>query len=94
MAFGMPGKEKIDKMCAHEASLGLISVQLMCNKHILEVFVHEDEAEKEEDLALICEKRAREHARNLVKMLFHPEKLTKEAGMGKRQGLPDAGPLK
>jgi riboflavin synthase len=94
MAFGMPGKEEIDKMCAHEASLGLISVQLMCNKHILEVFVHEDEAEKEEDLALICEKRAREHARNLVKMLFHPEKLTKEAGMGKRQGLPDAGPLK
>ncbi len=33
-----------DKMCAHEASTGLIRAQLMTNHHIIEVFVHEDEA--------------------------------------------------
>jgi riboflavin synthase len=29
MAFGMPGKEEIDKICAHEASQGLIMAQLI-----------------------------------------------------------------
>src|SRR5664280_1011886 len=29
MAFGMPGPEDIDKVCAHEASTGLIQAQLM-----------------------------------------------------------------
>ena len=50
MAFGMPGGEKIDKLCAHEASTGLIQAQLMTNTHILEVFVHEDEGKDEKDL--------------------------------------------
>ena len=45
MAFGMPGPEEKDKVCAHEASTGLIQAQLMTNTHILEVFVHEDEGE-------------------------------------------------
>jgi riboflavin synthase len=94
MAFGMPGKEEIDKLCAHEASQGLILAQLMTNKHIIEVFVHEDEAENEKELALLCRNRAREHARNLVNLLFHPEKLARKAGTGQREGGPDAGPLK
>lgn len=94
MAFGMPGKEEIDKLCAHEASQGLILAQLMTNKHIVEVFVHEDEAENEKELALLCRNRAREHARNLVNLLFHPEKLTRNAGTGQREGFEDAGPLK
>ena len=38
MALGMPGPKSIDKQCAHEASTGLIQVQLLCNKHIIEVF--------------------------------------------------------
>ncbi|MDH4123905.1 MAG: riboflavin synthase, partial [Thermoplasmata archaeon] len=38
MALGMPGGEEIDKMCAHEASTGLIQVQLMVDRHIIEVF--------------------------------------------------------
>ena len=50
MAFGMPGKEDIDKICAHEASQGIIQVQLMTNKHVLEVFVYEDEVEDECDI--------------------------------------------
>ncbi|RLI93987.1 MAG: riboflavin synthase [Candidatus Altiarchaeales archaeon] len=94
MVFGMPGKEKIDKICAHEASLGIIIAQLMTNTHIIEVFVHEDEAENEKELVRICRDRAIKHARNAIKLLFHPDELIKEAGMGKRQGKEDVGPLK
>ncbi|HIH75803.1 MAG TPA: riboflavin synthase, partial [Methanomassiliicoccales archaeon] len=43
MALGMPGSKPTDKMCAHEASTGIIAAQLATNKHIIEVFVHEDE---------------------------------------------------
>ncbi len=93
MAFGMPGPKPIDKTCAHEASQGLILSQLMTNKHILEVFVHEDETESKKVLAALCENRAREHARNLVNLLFHPERLEKQAGTGKREGFEDKGPL-
>ncbi|MCD6330904.1 MAG: riboflavin synthase [Thermoplasmata archaeon] len=93
MAFGMPGKEPIDKQCAHEASLGLIAVQLLTNKHIIEVFVHEDEAKDEKELKWLAERRAREHALNALALLFNPEELTKKAGTGQRQGFEDAGPL-
>lgn len=94
MAFGMPGKEEIDKICAHEASQGIITAQLLTNKHILEVFVHEDEGKDEKELAGLCERRAREHAQNLIKLLFYPEKLTRDAGTGQREGFEDAGSLK
>lgn len=93
MAFGMPGKEPIDKTCAHEASQGLIMAQLMTNKHIIEVFVHEDEAETDRELAKICEDRARKHAINAIKLLSFPEKLIKDAGTGRRQGQKDVGPI-
>ncbi len=94
MAFGMPGKEEIDKICAHVASMGIVQAQLMTNTHIIEVFVHEDEAESEKELLRIAEHRAKEHARNAVKLLFHPRELEKDAGMGKRQGSRDVGPIK
>ncbi len=93
MALGMPGPQEKDKMCAHEASTGLIRAQLMTNKHILEVFVHEDEEENPKELKILAETRAREHAQNLIKMLFKPEQLQKEAGTGVREGKPDVGPL-
>jgi riboflavin synthase len=93
MAFGMPGKEPIDKVCAHEASQGLIQVQLATSKHIIEVFVHEDEAKSEKDLAWLAERRSREHAVNAYDLIFRPEKLTKNAGKGFRQGFEDAGPI-
>ena len=89
----MPGPMEKDKMCAHEASTGLIRAQLMTNKHILEVFVHEDEEDNEKDLKILAETRAREHAQNLIKMMFKPKQFSKEAGKGKREGKPDAGPL-
>lgn len=94
MVFGMPGKTQIDKQCAHEASLGLIWAQLLTGKHIIEVFVYEDEKEDEKELAELAERRAREHARNIFRLLFKPEELIKMAGTGQREGGPDAGPLR
>lgn len=94
IALGMPGSKPIDKTCAHEASTGLIKTQLICNKHILEVFVHEDEADDEKTLAWLADSRAREHALNCLDLLFKPENLTKNAGKGLREGFRDAGTLR
>ncbi|MCD4800275.1 MAG: riboflavin synthase, partial [Methanococcoides sp.] len=80
IALGMPGSKEQDKICAHEASTGIIQAQLMTNTHIIEVFVHEDEGKDEKELAFLMEMRSREHALNVVNMLFHPEKLVKQAG--------------
>lgn len=93
IALGMPGSKPIDKQCAHEASSGLIQVQLMTNMHIIEVFVHEDEAKTKRELAWLMDRRAREHAVNAYNLLFRPEKLTERAGKGLRQGFADVGPI-
>ena len=94
MALGMPGSKPIDKQCAHEASTGLIHTQLLCNKHIIEVFVYEDETNSDIDLAKLAKQRTAEHARNVIDLLFHPENLTKQAGCGLREGFEDTGPLR
>lgn len=94
IALGMPGSREIDKLCAHEASVGLIQTQLMTNKHIIEVFVHEDEAKDEKELAWLTERRVKEHALNAYNLIFHPERLRKNAGKGLREGFEDAGPLR
>jgi riboflavin synthase len=94
MALGMPGGKDKDKMCAHEASQGLIMCQLMTNKHIIEVFVHEDEAKDDRELAWLMEQRTREHAVNAVKLILRPKDLEREAGTGQRQGFEDAGPAR
>jgi riboflavin synthase len=94
MALGMPGAAEKDKVCAHEASQGLIIAQLMTNHHIIEVFVHEDEAADEREMAWLAEQRTREHAVNAVRLVLHPGDLTREAGTGQRQGFSDAGPAR
>ncbi|MDD1767114.1 MAG: riboflavin synthase [Methanomassiliicoccales archaeon] len=94
IALGMPGAAVIDKTCAHEASQGIIQAQLMTNRHIIEVFVHEDEAEDEKTLAWLADRRAREHARNAYDLLFRPETLSRNAGKGLRQGFEDVGSIK
>jgi riboflavin synthase len=94
IALGMPGGKDIDKQCAHEASTGLIRAQLDTNTHIIEVFVHEDEAGNEKELAALAEKRSREHALNAYWMLFRPRELERRAGTGQRQGYADAGKLR
>ena len=93
VALGMPGKADIDQVCAHEASQGLMQAQLMTSTHILEVFVHEDEEDDPAKLARVCVNRARKHARNAYWMLYEPERLTRSAGRGVRQGYEDAGPI-
>jgi riboflavin synthase len=94
MALGMPGGKDKDKMCAHEASTGLIQCQLMTNTHIIEVFVHEDEAKDDRELAWLMEQRTREHAVNAVRLVLHPKELERQAGTGQRQGFEDAGPAR
>ena len=89
MALGMPGPKAIDKQCAHEASSGLIKVQLLTNKHIIEVFVHEDEASDDKELKWLADKRSREHAENAYRLIFKKEELIKLAGKGQRQGYAD-----
>jgi len=93
MALGMPGPKDIDKVCAHEASTGLIQVQILTNKHIIEVFVHMDEAQDDKQLLQLAENRAREHAINTYDLLFRPDRLVKQAGTGQRQGYEDAGEI-
>ena len=93
VALGMPGREPIDKQCAHEASQGIMLAQLMTSTPILEVFVHEDESNDPVVLASVFEQRSRKHARNAYWMLYEPEQLTRNAGQGVRQGYGDAGPL-
>jgi len=94
MALGMPGGAEKDKICAHEASQGLILCQLMTNKHIIEVFVHEDEAKDAKELAWLMERRTREHAVNAVRLALYPNELEKLAGTGQRQGFEDVGPAR
>jgi riboflavin synthase len=93
VALGMPGKEQVDKVCAHEASTGIMTAQLMTNTPILEVFVHEDESDDPAELAMVFRNRSRDHARNAYLMLYEPEALTARAGQGVRQGFANAGPL-
>jgi riboflavin synthase len=94
MALGMPGGAAKDKVCAHEASQGLIICQLMTNRHIIEVFVHEDEAKDAKELAWLMEQRTREHALNAVRLALRPKDLEKLAGTGQRQGFEDVGPAR
>ena len=91
VACGMPGPKPVDKISAQIASTGIMEVQILTNRHIIEVFVHEDEAQGLKDLGILCDRRAREHAINAYHLLFDPEYLTRYAGNGLRQGYEDVG---
>jgi riboflavin synthase len=94
LALGMPGAAELDRMCAHEASLGIMLAQLMTSIPILEVFVHESEAAGDEEvLRALCEDRCAGHALNAHDMIFDPASLVARAGQGIRQGQADAGPI-
>lgn len=93
IALGMPGPKPIDKQCAHEASLGLVYAQLLTNKHILEVFIHEEEAVSTKELFEICKDRVKKHSLNAVRLIKDPEWFIRNAGKGLRQGKEDVGSL-
>ncbi len=92
VACGMVGAEPIDKQCGHEASLAIAQAQLMTSTHILEVFVHMDEAKDDAQLIQVTENRVSEHALNAYWILEKPDELVKRAGTGQRQGFADVGP--
>ncbi len=94
IALGMAGSAPIDKQCAHEAAMGLGMAQLMTNRHILEVFVYMDESKIEMEVFEIAKNRAVKHALNALALLKGKTELAKDAGMGKRQGKEDEGPIR
>lgn len=94
IACGMVGPEPIDKQCGHESSLAIAQAQLATSTHILEVFVHMDEARSDAQLIRLATNRVTEHALNAYWLLEKPGELAKRAGTGQRQGFADAGPAK
>ena len=93
LALGMVGGAPIDTQCAHEASLGMQMAKMQLKKHILEVFVFAQEGKDEADLYSIFEDRTRKHAVNAALLATNPAALERMAGMGKRQGRKDSGPI-
>ena len=94
ITFGWIGKTLTDKLSYLTLSIGLTLVQLLTNKHVIDVTIHEDEAEDEATLKKIAINRAQKHALNAVKLLKGGRTaLTPYAGQGLRQGYPDAGPI-
>ncbi len=94
LALGMPGKAEYDKVCAHEASLGLIYAGVLEAKPVVECFVFEGEASTDRELETLAKRRAEEHALNAFALLFRPRDLARHAGSGLRQGFADAGPVR
>ena len=95
ITLGWVGAKEVDKLSYLAASMGLIMVSILTGKIVIDVTVHENEADDPSELEEIALHRAEAHARNLVLMLTRgPQALTRWAGMGKRQGYPDVGPLR
>jgi len=94
ITFGWIGKTLTDKLSYLTLSIGLTLVQLLTSRHVIDVTVHEDEAEDEATLKKIAIDRAQKHALNAVKLLVGGRTaLTPYAGQGLRQGYPDVGPI-
>ncbi len=94
ITLGWVGKTKLDKYSYLASSTGLINVQITFRKHIMDVTVHEDEADDEEMLVNIALDRSRKHAENLMKLVNEGrEALSPYAGKGLRQGYNHAGPI-
>ena len=95
ITLGWVGPSLVDKLSYVVSSMALQLVMLRTKKRIIDVTVHEDEANDPNELYNIAIDRARKHALNLVKLIkYGREALIKYAGKGLRQGYPDVGPLK
>jgi len=92
LACGYVGAEPVDKVCGHEASAGIQAVQLSEGKHIIEVFVHEDEG-TDRKLTTIMHNRVVKHALNVLELLKGQTTLQQKAGTGERQGWNNASRL-
>jgi riboflavin synthase len=94
ITLGWVGKTMLDKYSYLAASIGLITVQILTSKHVIDVTIHEDEADDIDKLKEIAIDRVIKHSKNLVKLVRDGENsLTPYAGKGLRQGYKDAGPI-
>lgn len=95
ITLGWVGSREADKLSYLAASIGLIMVEVLVGKPLIDVTVHEDEAPGDpERLRRIALDRVEKHAWNLAILLREgPEYLSRYAGMGLRQGYEDAGPI-
>ncbi|MCE4598907.1 MAG: riboflavin synthase [Desulfurococcales archaeon] len=94
ITLGWVGREPVDKYSYIASSIGLIMVEILTGKIVIDVTVHEDEAKDPMELKRIAVERAKDHARNLALLLKEgPTALSSLAGKGVRQGYPDVGPL-
>lgn len=93
IAMGMAGGASIDLQCAHEAAMGIQMVQVEESKHIIEVFVFQNESDDDKELFDIAKNRTEKHTLNALALLKGKEELTKFAGQGLRQGKEDRGPI-
>src|SRR2546428_2240278 len=62
IALGMVGRQPVDKDCALVADYGLQMAQVQAGKHVLGGMVHEDEAKDDPELAILFDRRTRQHA--------------------------------
>ena len=65
----------------------------MTNKHVVEIFVHLDEASNEKELFEIVRNRTYDHTMNALALLKGKEVLSKKAGKGIRQGKENVGQI-
>jgi riboflavin synthase len=94
ITLGWVGKTLTDKLSYAVSSMALQLVQLSARKHVIDVTVHEDEADSDEKLKEIAIDRSRKHARNLAILIRDGGGgLRKYAGKGLRQGSKNVGPL-
>ncbi len=95
ITLGWIGLREADKLSYLAASVGLIFVELLTGKLVIDVTVHEDEAPDDpEKLKKIAIDRVEKHAKNLAILVKEgPQALVDKAGQGLRQGYPDVGPL-
>jgi riboflavin synthase len=94
ITLGWVGRREADKYSYLAMSVGLIMVEVLTGKLVIDVTVHEDESDDPEELYRIAVDRARKHAENLALLVKDPKSLTRYAGRGLRQGYEDAGPIK
>jgi len=93
ITLGWVGKTEKDKLSYLAMSIGKMLVEISVGRHVIDVTIHEDEAEDEKELYRIAENRVREHVRNAVDLLLNPKKLQRLAGTWQRQGYEDVGPI-
>ncbi len=96
ITLGWVGKREADKLSYIAMSVGLILVEVLSGKIIIDVTVHEDEAPDDpKRLREIAIDRVTKHAENLALLLKEgPKALVKYAGKGLRQGYEHAGEIK